>query len=29
MIVIYIQDETFIRENADAAKDFLCSVYGE
>ena len=29
MIVIYTQDETFIRENADAAKDVLCSVYGE
>lgn len=29
MIIIYTQDETFIRENADAAKDVLCSVYGE
>lgn len=29
MIVIYTQDETYIRENADAAKGILCSVYGE
>lgn len=29
MIVIYTQDETFIRVNADAAKDVLCSIYGE
>lgn len=29
MIVIYTQDETFIRENADAAKKILYSVYGE
>ena len=29
MIVIYTQDTTYIRENADAAKEILCSVYGE
>lgn len=29
MIVIYTQDETYIRNNADAAKDILTSVYGE
>lgn len=29
MIVIYTQDATYIKENADAAKDILCSVYGE
>ncbi len=29
MIVIYTQDATYIRENADAAKDVLCSVYEE
>lgn len=29
MIVIYTQDETFIRTDADAAKDVLTSVYGE
>ncbi len=29
MIVIYTQDETFIREDADAAKGILTSVYGE
>lgn len=28
-IVIYIQDETFIRKDADAAKRVLTSVYGE
>ena len=29
MIVIYTQDETFIRKDADAAKGVLISVYGE
>ena len=29
MIVIYTQDETFIRKDADAAKGVLTSVYGE
>ncbi len=29
MIVIYTQNATYIRGNADAAKDILCSVYGE
>ena len=29
MIVIYTQDETFIRDDADAAKNVLLSVYGE
>ena len=29
MIVIYTQDETFIRKDADAAKGILMSVYGE
>ena len=29
MIVIYTQDETFIRKDADAAKGILASVYGE
>ena len=29
MIVIYTQDATYIKENADAAKDILCSVYGD
>lgn len=29
MIVIYTQDKTFIRKDADAAKDVLMSVYGE
>lgn len=29
MIVIYTQDETFIRKDADAAKSILSSVYGE
>ena len=29
MIVIYTQDETFIRNDADAAKADLFSVYGE
>ena len=29
MIVIYTQDETFLREDADAAKGVLASVYGK
>ena len=29
MIVIYTQDETFIRDDADAAKSILLSIYGE
>ena len=29
MIVIYTQDETIIKDNADAAKRDLLSVYGE
>ena len=29
MVVIYTQDETFIRNDADAAKQILTSVYGE
>ena len=29
MIVIYTQEETFIRKDADAAKGVLTSVYGE
>lgn len=29
MIVIFTQDETFIRENADAAKNILETLYGE
>ncbi len=29
MIVIYTQDETFIRKDAAAAKSILSSVYGE
>lgn len=29
MIVVYTQDETFIRENADMAKGILETVYGE
>ncbi len=29
MIVIYTQDNTIIRENADAAKGDLVSLYGE
>ena len=29
MIVIYTQDETFLREDADDAKSILSSVYGE
>ncbi len=29
MIVIYTQDETFIRKDADAAKGVLISAYGE
>ncbi len=29
MIVIYTQDETFIRNDADTAKNVLFSVYGD
>lgn len=29
ILVIYTQDTTCIKENADAAKNILCSVYGE
>lgn len=29
MIVIYTQDETYIRNDADAAKSVLYTVYGE
>ena len=29
MIVIYTQDETFIRNDEDAAKNVLLTVYGE
>ena len=29
MIVIYTQDETYIRKNADDARSVLLSVYGE
>lgn len=29
MIVIYTQDETFIRKDADTAKGVLMSIYGE
>lgn len=29
MVVIYTQDETIIRDNADAAKADLISVYGD
>ena len=29
MIIVYTQDETYIRDNADAAKSVLLSVYGE
>ena len=29
MIVIYTQDETYIRNDADAAKDILVLAYGE
>ena len=29
MIVIYTQDETYIRDDADAAKSVLIEVYGE
>ncbi len=29
MIIIYTQDETYIRNDADAAKKILTSVYGE
>lgn len=29
MIIIYTQDKTYIRNNADDAKDTLVSVYGE
>lgn len=29
MIIIYTQDETYIRNDADSAKDVLNSVYGE
>ena len=29
MIIIYTQDETIIRKDADAAKGVLASVYGE
>lgn len=29
MIVIYTQDETYIKKNADEAKSMLTSVYGE
>lgn len=29
MIVIYTQDNTIIRENADAAREDLISLYGE
>ena len=28
MVVIYTQEETFIRRDADAAKDILAEVYG-
>lgn len=29
MIVVYTQDRTYIRNDADAAKDVLVSAYGE
>lgn len=29
MVVIYTQDKTYIREDADAAKAILTSVYGD
>lgn len=29
MIIIYAQDKTYIRNDADAAKDVFISVYGE
>ncbi len=29
MIVIYTQDKTYIKKDADAAKDILVSVYGD
>lgn len=29
MIVIYTQDETYIRDDADASRNILASVYGE
>jgi hypothetical protein len=29
MIVIYMQDKTFIRNDADTAKNVLLSIYGE
>ncbi|MBR6158471.1 MAG: hypothetical protein IKQ27_16075 [Lachnospiraceae bacterium] len=29
MIVVYTQDATYIKKDADAAKDVLLSVYGE
>ena len=29
MIVVYTQDATYIKKDADAAKDILLSVYGE
>ncbi len=29
MIIIYTQDETYIRNDADSAKSVLYSVYGE
>ena len=29
MIIIYTQDETYIRDDADSAKDVLITVYGE
>ena len=29
MVVIYTQDQTYIRNDADAAKSVLLSVYGE
>ena len=29
MVVIYTQDETLIRNDADASKDVLIAVYGE
>ena len=29
MIIIFTQDATYIKEDADAAKEVLCSVYGD
>ena len=29
MVVIYTQDETFIRKDADSAKGILMSIYGD